>query len=217
MPARLLCPLGSPGKNIVEDRHFLLQGIFLTQGLNPHLWHWQADALLLIRLLFLCWNKALGKQEAPVLIKVRNESDRVRVRKVIRFWTSPGRQSQESILMAGRWKWNQGQLAVDFMKTKESPFTEREGFKDRARPGLQTMFFLPKQWKGKLLSWVRPLWDPMAYTFHGILQARILEWVAFPFSRDLPNPGIELMSPALKMGSLPTDLSGNPTKAVSDE
>ena len=24
-----------------------------------------------------------------------------------------------------------------------------------------------------------------------ILQARILEWVAFPFSRDLPNPGIE--------------------------
>ena len=25
--------------------------------------------------------------------------------------------------------------------------------------------------------------NPMAYTFHGILQARILEWVAFPFSR----------------------------------
>ena len=34
----------------------------------------------------------------------------------------------------------------------------------------------------------------------GILQARILEWVAMPSSRDLPNPGIEpasLMSPAL--------------------
>ena len=27
------------------------------------------------------------------------------------------------------------------------------------------------------------LCDPMAYTVHGILQARILEWVAFPFSR----------------------------------
>ena len=28
--------------------HFLLQGIFPTQGLNPHLWrplHWQADPL----------------------------------------------------------------------------------------------------------------------------------------------------------------------------
>ena len=27
------------------------------------------------------------------------------------------------------------------------------------------------------------LWDPMDYTVHGILQARILEWVAFTFSR----------------------------------
>ena len=27
------------------------------------------------------------------------------------------------------------------------------------------------------------LWDPMDYTVHGILQARILEWVAFLFSR----------------------------------
>ena len=27
------------------------------------------------------------------------------------------------------------------------------------------------------------LCDPMDYTVHGILQARILEWVAYPFSR----------------------------------
>ena len=27
------------------------------------------------------------------------------------------------------------------------------------------------------------LWDLMGYTVHGVLQARILEWVAFPFSR----------------------------------
>ena len=27
------------------------------------------------------------------------------------------------------------------------------------------------------------LWDPIDYTVHGILQARILEWVAVPFSR----------------------------------
>ena len=27
------------------------------------------------------------------------------------------------------------------------------------------------------------LCDPMDYTVHGILQARILEWVAFPFSK----------------------------------
>ena len=30
---------------------------------------------------------------------------------------------------------------------------------------------------------------------HGILQARILEWVAFPSLGDLPNPGIEPVSP----------------------
>ena len=33
--------------------------------------------------------------------------------------------------------------------------------------------------------------NPTDYTVHGILQARILEWVVFPFSRDLPNSGIE--------------------------
>ena len=32
------------------------------------------------------------------------------------------------------------------------------------------------------------LCDPMDYTVHGILQARILEWVAFPFSRGSSNP-----------------------------
>ena len=32
---RLLCPWGSPGKNTGVSGHVLLQGIFLTQGLNP--------------------------------------------------------------------------------------------------------------------------------------------------------------------------------------
>ena len=32
------------------------------------------------------------------------------------------------------------------------------------------------------------LCDPMAYTVHGILQARILEWVAFPFSKGSSQP-----------------------------
>ena len=39
---------------------------------------------------------------------------------------------------------------------------------------------------------LRPtLCDPMDYTVHGILQARILEWEPFPSPGDLPNPGIE--------------------------
>ena len=32
------------------------------------------------------------------------------------------------------------------------------------------------------------LCDPIIYTVHGILQARILEWVAFPFSRGSSQP-----------------------------
>ena len=32
------------------------------------------------------------------------------------------------------------------------------------------------------------LWDPMDYTFHGILKVRILECVAFPFSRGSSQP-----------------------------
>ena len=48
--------------------------------------------------------------------------------------------------------------------------------------------------------------DPVDYTVHGILQARILEWVAFPFpsSGYLLNPGIEPRSPALQ-DSLPAE------------
>ena len=45
---------------------------------------------------------------------------------------------------------------------------------------------------------------------HGILQARILEWVAFPGSRDLPNPGIEPRSPALQVDSLSAEPQGKP-------
>ena len=44
-PARLLCPWDFPGKNTQVSCHFLLQGIFPTQGSNPHLLHWQVDSL----------------------------------------------------------------------------------------------------------------------------------------------------------------------------
>jgi len=38
----------------------------------------------------------------------------------------------------------------------------------------------------------------MDYTGHGILQARILEWLAFPLPGDLSNAGIEPRSPTLQ-------------------
>ena len=44
------------------------------------------------------------------------------------------------------------------------------------------------KWKWKLLSCVW-LCDPMDYTVHEIFQAKILEWVAFPFSRGSSKTG----------------------------
>jgi len=50
----------------------------------------------------------------------------------------------------------------------------------------------------------------MGYTVHGILQAKILEWVAISFPGDLLNPGIEPRSPALQVDSLPVEPPGKP-------
>ena len=47
-PARLLCPWNFPGKNIGVGFHFLLQGIFPTQGSNTYLLcllHWHVGSL----------------------------------------------------------------------------------------------------------------------------------------------------------------------------
>ena len=43
--------------------------------------------------------------------------------------------------------------------------------------------------KWKLLSRVQLFVTPWINTVHGILQARILEWVAFPFSKNFSQPG----------------------------
>ena len=52
--------------------------------------------------------------------------------------------------------------------------------------------------------------DPMDYTVYGILQARILEQVTFPFSRGSSQPGIKPRSPALQADSLPAEPPGKP-------
>ena len=49
-----------------------------------------------------------------------------------------------------------------------------------------------------LLSMEIPVFFLVTCGFGGIVQARILEWVAISSSRDLLNPGIEPRSPALR-------------------
>ena len=55
----------------------------------------------------------------------------------------------------------------------------------------------------------------MDYTVHGILQARMLERVAFPSLGHLPNPGIEPRSPSLQVDFLPAEPQGKPTISQS--
>ena len=51
---------------------------------------------------------------------------------------------------------------------------------------------------------------PLGSPVHGILQARILEWVAMPSSRASSYPGIKPRSPALQADSLPSEPLGKP-------
>ena len=50
------------------------------------------------------------------------------------------------------------------------------------------------------------LWDPTNDTVHGILQASILEWVAFPFSRG----SFETRSSTFQADFLPAEPQGKP-------
>ena len=84
------------------------------------------------------------------------------------------------------------------------------------------LFFPTGKWKKKERgkeSWLKPKWSkvkvvqlcltlchPMDCTVHGISQARILQWVAFPFSRESPQP----RSPTLQADSLPAEPQGKP-------
>ena len=77
---------------------------------------------------------------------------------------------------------------------------------------LMTIRFFKKyrKWKVKVTQSCLTLWYHMDYTVHGILQARILEWINISFSRALPNPRFEPRSPTLQVDSLPAEPQGKP-------
>ena len=54
------------------------------------------------------------------------------------------------------------------------------------------------------------LCDPMDYVVHGILQARILEWVAFPFSNISSQPRDRTQVSTLQVDSLPAEPQRKP-------
>ena len=52
--------------------------------------------------------------------------------------------------------------------------------------------------------------DPIDYTVHGILQARILEWIAVPFARGSSQPRNKTGVSCIAGGSLPVELPEKP-------
>ena len=85
---RLLCLCNFSGKNTGVVCHFLLQGVFLTQGSNPHLLcllHWQADSLPLSHL--------RSPQDREVSESLSFVSDSLRPRGLYSSWNSPGQNT----------------------------------------------------------------------------------------------------------------------------
>ena len=77
----------------------------------------------------------------------------------------------------------------------KAKYTQRERKASQHRwMGLSILWCL---WKWvKIAQMCLTLCNPMNYTVHGILQARILEWVAVPFSRGSSQPWDQIQSPS---------------------
>ena len=60
--------------------------------------------------------------------------------------------------------------------------------------------------KVKVIFWYLILCDPLDHTVHRILQARMLEWIAFLFSRGSSQP-----SDQTQVDSLPAEPQGKPS------
>ena len=59
--------------------------------------------------------------------------------------------------------------------------------------------------------------SPPGFSVPGILQGAILEWIAIPSPGDLPDPGIELRSSALKAESLLSEPLGKRADLCTDD
>ena len=76
-------------------------------------------------------------------------------------------------------------MSANLENSAEAIALEKVSFHSNPKEG-QCQRMLKLLHKIALISYA--LCDPMGYTVHGILQARILEWIAFPFSRGSSQP-----------------------------
>ena len=105
-----------------------------------------------------------------------------------------------AISFSSAWKWKVKVKSLSHVRLLATPWTAAY----QAPPSMG--FSRQEYWSGV------PLPSPMDYIGHGILQARILEWVAFPFSRGSlqPRNPTQVFCTALQADSLPVGPPGKP-------
>ena len=110
--------------------------------------------------------------------------------------------------------WKSQQWPQDWQRSILIPIPKNGITKECASHGTIALISHARKWS-EVAQLCSTLCDPMdcsppGSSVHGILQARILEWVAISFSRDLPNPGIEPRSPTLQADALASEPPGKP-------
>ena len=181
-PTRLLCPWDPPGKSTGLGCHFLLQGIFPTQGSNPTRLHWQADSL------------QLSRQGSPAAIVTFHKFIIfLEVGRLNGFYGLKSRYLQSHVPSRGF----RGECAcMPSRFSRVQLFVTLCDLMDYSPPGSSFHGIL----QTRIPAWVaisfsRGSSRPRDHTHvsyvspvHGILQARILEWVSTPSSRGSPQP-----------------------------
>ena len=105
-------------------------------------------------------------------------------------------------------------LQYSCLKNPENRGTEEPSGSQRVRHNWACVNAVVNKWKWKVksLRCVRLFATPWTVAYQappsGIFQARVLEWIAISFSRDLPDPGMEPGSPAWRADALPSEPPG---------
>ena len=181
--------------------HALLLWIFLTQGLNPSLLHLLHCKQILYQL-----SHQGSPMEQPLMPVLEQRG--------ARWEAAPGCSRKES-------------PKPRFRKAVGAPFP-RFAF-CLPSPPMNISINLTKgtktEWLSKVYvmsSWLTGWWQGFSLSLQltdcslpgcsvqGILQVRILEWVAFPSPVALPDPGMEPTFPAVQVDSLLSEPPGKP-------
>ena len=204
-PTRLLCPWNSSGKNTGEGCHSLFQGIFLTQRLNLgflhcrqilyHLSHqgrppkYAPLSMELSRQEY--WNGLYYSFLQGILLSQRLNPGLLHCRQILYCLSLQGIILRFFLKVLFEKLIYIGLDGLDVCNRYYS--TCMQCARGSEKWNYWSKYMCVHNFDSESHSVVSNSCDPMdsatPWTLHGILQARILEWVAFPFSRGSSQPG----------------------------